>query len=75
MKISRLMAQKKEKTLEKLAEKYVGKKALLDEWERFPVLDPDYVRDLRRRVRGHHNDLAYRGMDGFNENREHDPDL
>jgi hypothetical protein len=67
IRVSRLMAGKKEKNREKLADRYVGKKALLEEWEEFPELDPDYLRDLRRRVRGHHMDLAYRGMDGFNE--------
>lgn len=62
MKISPLMVRKKEKNRMKLAERYSGKKSLLEEWERFPHLDPDYLRDLRRRVRGHHNDLTYRGM-------------
>jgi hypothetical protein len=58
-----LMAEKKKVSRIRLSEKYYGKKALLEEWEEFPGLDPDYLRDLRRRVRGHHNDLTYRGAD------------
>lgn len=69
------MAQKKARNIKKLSERYYGKRALLEEWEAFPHLDPDYLRDLRRRVRGHHMDLAYRGMDGFNETTDDAADL
>lgn len=64
---SRLIAEKKEKNKIRLTDRYLGKKDLLAEWEAYPDVDPDYLRDLRRRVRGHHMDLAYRGVDGFSE--------
>jgi len=61
------MSERKERTREQLAERYYGKKALLDEWEPYEHLDPPYVDNLRRRVRGYSLQLAYRGVDEFVE--------
>lgn len=62
------MAKKKEKNRIRLAEKYYGKKDLLAAWEECPdKADPGYLRDLRKRLRTHQNDLAYRGMDDFTD--------
>jgi hypothetical protein len=66
LKTTRQMAQKKEKSRIRLAERYYGKRDLLAAWEERPrKADPGYLRDLRRRVRGHQMDLAYRGADEF----------
>lgn len=54
---------KKKKNLEKLVEKYYGKLALLQAWEASGDVDPDYIRDLKARLRTHKNDLIYRGHD------------
>ena len=56
-------AAKKKAKLEKLVEKYYGKKDLLEAWEAREDADPDYLRGLRARVRTQKNDLTYRGRD------------
>ena len=55
--------EKKARSRLRLIERYRGKKALLEEWERYPDMDEDYLNDLRRRVRTVQNDLTYRGVD------------
>ena len=60
------LSAKKKRNRERLTERYYGKKALLEEWEEAGI-ENDYTADLRRRVRGHQNDLCYRGVDGFTE--------
>lgn len=74
-----IMSERKERTRQALTERYYGKKDILASWEnpptfsciaskRFaPVPDMDYIYNLRRRVRGYQNDLAYRGVDEFSE--------
>jgi len=61
------MSERKERSRQMLADRYYGKKALLEEWEPYEQLDPDYVSNLRRRVRAYSLDLAYRGDDNFTE--------
>jgi hypothetical protein len=62
------MAKKKEKSRVRLAEKYYGKKDILATWEACSKkASPGYLRDLRKRIRTHQNDLAYRGMDDFTD--------
>jgi hypothetical protein len=56
-------SKKKKRNLEKLVERYYGKLALLEAWEARPDADPDYIRDLKARLRTHKNDLTYRGID------------
>ena len=56
-------AAKKKVKLEKLVERYYGKLALLEAWEGRDDVDPDYIRNLKARVRTHKNDLIYRGRD------------
>lgn len=72
MRESRLMREKKERNLVALTERYYGKKDLLATWEeerrRHGGIDNvdvenKYLIDLARRVRGHKNDLTYRGAD------------
>jgi hypothetical protein len=60
-------AAKKKKSFEKLVQKYYGKADLLAAWESRDDVDPDYIRDLKARLRGHKNDLVYRGYDGHIE--------
>ncbi len=71
-------ADKKKKSFERLTERYYGKKDILASWEernlmsnpkngRIEHMDRDYLRDLCRRIRGHQNDLAYRGADDLSE--------
>jgi hypothetical protein len=78
MRTTPLVAEKKEKSRMRLAERYYGKKDILASWEqrslmstpkngRVEHMDLVYLRDLSRRIRGHYLDLTYRGMDGFNE--------
>lgn len=73
MRESRLMREKKERNLVALTERYYGKKDLLATWEEERLRrkgienENSYLIDLARRVRGHKNDLAYRGADGFSE--------
>lgn len=45
----------------KLVNRYHGKLDLLEEWVPFHDMDPDYVRDLKKRLRTIKNDLVYRG--------------
>lgn len=73
-----IIAKKAESRL-RLIERYYGKKDILASWEQCPIYscarmlrlapqpDLNYVRDLARRVHGHQNDLAYRGVDTFTE--------
>ena len=56
-------AAKKKMKLERLVERYYGKKDLLAAWSEHPKPDPEYIRDLKARVRTHKNDLIYRGRD------------
>jgi CTP:phosphocholine cytidylyltransferase-like protein len=56
-------AAKKKVKMEKLVEKYYGKKDLLAAWDDHPNPDLDYIRDLKARLRTHKNDLIYRGRD------------
>lgn len=58
-----LNQQRKQKALEKLVERYYGKLALLQAWESHPNPDLNYIRDLKKRIRTHKNDLIYRGHD------------
>lgn len=74
MRETAIMSEKKAKTLQALSERYYGKKDLLQEWEEAGI-ENDYTADLRRRVRGHQNDLAYRGVDEFTELANGSPDL
>lgn len=53
-------AERKER-LEKLTERYYGKLALLQAWEEREDADLDYIRDLKRRIRTHKNELTYKG--------------
>jgi hypothetical protein len=70
------MARKKEKNRIRLAEKYYGKKDILATWvECQKKADPGYLKDLRKRIRTHQNDLAYRGMDDFTDLSSYDLDL
>ena len=55
--------ERKKKALEKLVERYYGKLALLQAWESNPNPDLNYIRDLKKRIRTHKNDLIYRGHD------------
>lgn len=68
------MSERKERTRHALAERYYGKKDILQSWEERSLIakngervERDYIYNLRRRVRGYQNDLAYRGADGFTE--------
>ena len=54
---------KRKTKLEKLVERYYGKKDLLNAWLEHNNPDPDYIRDLKARLRTHKNDLIYRGHD------------
>jgi len=67
MKETRTMSDKKQRSLQRLSERYYGKTDLLKEWAGYEHIDPGYVADLARRVRGHSLDLAYRGDDNFTE--------
>ena len=58
-----LNVERKKKALEKLVERYYGKLALLQAWENDPNPDLNYIRDLKKRIRTHKNDLLYRGHD------------
>lgn len=58
-----LNVERKKKALEKLVERYYGKLALLQAWENNPNPDLNYIRDLKKRIRTHKNDLLYRGHD------------
>lgn len=60
-------AAKKKKSFENLVERYYGKLAVLQAWEQSGKPDTDYIRDLKARLRGHKNDLVYRGYDGHLE--------
>lgn len=53
----------RKKRLELLVERYYGKLALLQAWEQSGDVDPDYIRDLKARVRTHKNELTYKGYD------------
>ena len=53
--------ERKKKKLEKLVEKYYGKVALLEAWKDREDADPDYIRELKVKVRMCKNDLIYRG--------------
>lgn len=53
-----------------LAERYYGKKDLLDTWDESPLKDVQYRNDLARRVRGHRHDILYRGGDIKEENND-----
>jgi hypothetical protein len=53
----------RKKRLEQLVERYYGKLALLEAWENRPDADPDYIRDLKKRLRTHKNELTYKGQD------------
>lgn len=58
------VAVKKERSRQRLAERYYGKKDLLETWEEHaPGRAITYKRDLKRRLRGHENDLRYRGVE------------
>ena len=63
-------AAKKKMKLEKLVERYYGKKDLLAAWQSSEDVDPEYVRDLKARLRTHKNDLVYRGHDDGDEPSE-----
>lgn len=49
--------------MERLVEKYYGKLALLQAWEGRDDADPDYIRELKLKIRMYKNDLTYRGHD------------
>jgi hypothetical protein len=53
--------EERKKRLEKLVERYYGKLALLQAWEQSGDVDPDYIRDLKKRIRTHKNELTYKG--------------
>lgn len=55
--------EERQKRLEKLVERYYGKLALLQAWEQCGDVDPDYIRDLKKRIRTHRNELVYKGAD------------
>jgi len=60
-----LLQTKKEKTKQKLSERYYGKQDLLKTYdEKFPGFNLKYRNDLSRRVNGHKQDLSYRGGAG-----------
>ena len=54
---------RKKRKLDKLVERYYGKLALLQAWEKDPNVDPEYIRDLKKRIRTHKNELTYKGED------------
>lgn len=56
-------AAKKKMKLERLVARYYGKLDLLAAWDKHPNPDPEYIRDLKARLRTHKNDLIYRGRD------------
>lgn len=56
-------AIERKKRLELLVERYYGKLALLQAWEQREDADPDYIRDLKKRLRTHKNELTYKGKD------------
>jgi len=57
-----LLQSKKEKSRQRLAERYYGKKDLLATYdEKFPGKNLKYRNDLKRRVHSHKQDLIYRG--------------
>jgi hypothetical protein len=53
--------KRKQAKMERLVERYEGKRALLATWEQSELLDPDYRNDLKKRVNGHKCDIIYRG--------------
>jgi hypothetical protein len=79
MKETSIISEKKARNLQLLAERYHMRKAILETWQSCPVFsfakqfriapqpDPEYLKDLIRRIRGNHSDLTYRGSDGFSE--------
>lgn len=58
---------KKKVKLEKLVERYYGKRDILAAWESCDNADHEYIRDLKARLRTHKNDLVYRGHDDETE--------
>lgn len=55
-------AKRKAESLQRLYERYEGKKDLLATWDQIgDGIDPNYRRDLKRRLQTHKNDLTYRG--------------
>lgn len=57
-------ASKKKKSFEKLVERYYGKRDILAAWEEARgKIDPDYIRELKVKLRMYKNDLTYRGHD------------
>jgi hypothetical protein len=53
--------KRKQAKMERLVERYEGKRALLATWEQSELLDPDYRNDLKKRVNSHKCDIIYRG--------------
>ena len=56
------MEKKKARSRQLLAERYYGKRDILATYEEMNIPKTSYLKDLKRRVRSHHNDLAYRGV-------------
>lgn len=57
-----LVCENKARSLEKLVERYYGKRDLLATWDMLiECVDREYRMDLKRRVQSHKNDLMYRG--------------
>jgi len=79
MKETVIISEKKARSRQLLAERYYMRRAILETWQSCPVFscakqfriapqaDPEYLKDLTRRIRGNQSDLAYRGVDGFSE--------
>lgn len=57
------LIEKKKASLRRLAERYYGKKDLLETWDEHPGKDHQYRRELARRVHAHKEDIRYRGGD------------
>lgn len=54
-------AAKRKASLERLMERYYGKKDLLAAWLEHHSPDTEYIKDLKKRLNTHKNDLTYRG--------------
>jgi len=52
----------RQKKYEALVERYYGKLDLLAAWQERPNPPVNYIRDLKKRLRTHKNDLVYRGV-------------
>ena len=59
--------KRKKASLEKMTEKYYGKLALLQAWEGREDADPDYIRELKAKLRTYKNNLIYKGHDDVSD--------